>query len=183
MLTLSAITEFVNIVFLYDIIHIMSLVEKILRELWNTSLSYKGVRVNLFGIPKFEKHSYGSMRSTLSRLHKKGIINIGDKGWHLTPAGKKYMKRKENSLQQFEYNFTKETPKNLIVMFDIPETKKAEREWFRWQLKKFNYMMIQKSVWVGPAPLPTDFLNYLKEIKLKNCVKTFKLAKSYDILK
>ena len=161
----------------------MSLVSKILRELWNTSLSYKGVRVNLFGIPILKNHSYGTMQVTLSRLRKNGIINNGDKGWYLTSAGKKYMKKKLDSLRQFSNSFTKDTPKNLIVMFDIPETKKAEREWFRWHLKKFNYVMIQKSVWVGPAPLPTDFLNYLKEIKLKNCVKTFKLAKSYDILK
>ena len=67
----------------------MSLVEEILRELWNTSLSYKGAKVNLFGIPKFKSYSYGSMRSTLSRLHKKGVINIGDKGCYLTPAGKR----------------------------------------------------------------------------------------------
>ena len=159
----------------------MSLVEKILRELWNTSLSYKGVRVNLFGIPKLKNHSCGSMRSTLSRLHKKGIVNMGDKGWYLTPIGKKYMKRKEDSLQQFEYNFTKESPKNLIVMFDIPETRKAEREWLRWHLKKFNYEMIQKSVWVGPSPLPKEFKDYISKIKLKDSIKTFKLARSYSI--
>ncbi len=64
-------------------------------------------------------------------------------------------------------------------MYDIPEDKKAEREWFRFHLKKFGYEMIQRSVWVGPSPLPKDFLDYLGEIKLKSHVKTFKLAKSY----
>lgn len=181
MLTFSAIAEFVNIIFIYDIIRIMSLVEEILRELWDTSLSYKGVKVNLFGIPKFKSYSYGSTRSTLSRLHKKGIINMGDKGWCLSPAGKRYMKKKEDSLHHFEHNFTKESPKNLIVMFDIPETKKAEREWFRWHLKKFNYVMIQKSVWVGPSPLPKEFMDYILKIKLKKSIKTFKLTRSYNI--
>ncbi len=183
MLTFSAIAEFVNIVFVYDIIHIMSLVEKILRELWNTSLSYKGVKVNLFGIPELKNHPYGSIRSTISRLHKKGIINMGDKDWYLTPFGKRYIKRKENSLQQFEHNFTKEAPKNLIVMFDVPETKKAEREWLRWHLKKFNYEMIQKSVWVGPSPLPKKFMDYVSRIGLKSTIKTFKLAKAYKVSK
>ncbi|OGI94256.1 hypothetical protein A3A03_03235 [Candidatus Nomurabacteria bacterium RIFCSPLOWO2_01_FULL_40_18] len=65
-------------------------------------------------------------------------------------------------------------------MFDIPETKKAEREWLRWHLKKFNYSMIQKSVWVGPSPLPKEFLDYIQFIKIKDGFKTFKLAKSYD---
>ena len=39
--------------------------------------------------------------------------------------------------------------------------------------------MIQKSVWVGPSPLPKYFLDYLKEIKIGNNFKTFKLVKSY----
>ena len=76
--------------------------------------------------------------------------------------------------------FSKKSPKNLLVMFDIPEVKKAEREWFRFHLRQFGYKMIQKSVWVGPSPLPKDFLDYIKDIKLKECIKTFKLAKPYD---
>ena len=64
-------------------------------------------------------------------------------------------------------------------MFDIPTDKKAHREWLRWHLKKFGYIMIQKSVWVGPFPLPKEFKEYIKEIKLDKCLKTFKLEKPY----
>ncbi len=64
-------------------------------------------------------------------------------------------------------------------MYDIPHLQKKERDWFRRQLVNFGYIMIQKSVWVGPSPLPDDFLDYLKEIKIKDNFKTFKLAKSY----
>jgi hypothetical protein len=39
--------------------------------------------------------------------------------------------------------------------------------------------MIQKSVWVGPSPLPKDFLDYVKSIGLLNQLKTLKLAKPY----
>ena len=157
----------------------MNLVDKILKELWNTSVSYKGTKVNLFGVPVLKKHSHGSVRTTICRLHKKGLIESSDNGWHLTPAGKKYIKKKEDSLLQFENSFTKDAPKNLLVMFDIPETHKAEREWFRWHLKKFNFIMIQKSVWVGPSPLSKEFLDYVKKIGLKDSIKTFKLARPY----
>jgi len=158
----------------------MSLVFDILADMFNnTSLSYKGVKVNIFGIPKFNNKSYGSMRSTLSYMHKKNLIQNTKNGWEITLHGKKYLKRKENSLVQFKNEFLKNSPKNLIVMFDIPETKKAEREWFRFQLKKFNYIMIQKSVWVGPSPLPKEFTEYLKKINLKTEIKTFKLARTY----
>jgi len=76
--------------------------------------------------------------------------------------------------------FERNAPKNLIVMYDIPHNLKKERDWFRRQLIKFGYVMIQKSVWVGPSPLPRDFLDYLKDIKIKNDFKTFKLAKPYN---
>ena len=79
----------------------------------------------------------------------------------------------------FSSNLSKNAPKNLIVMYDIPHEKKKERDWFRRHLKKFNYVMIQKSVWVGPSPLPRDFLEYVTSIGLRKKLKTLKLAKSY----
>lgn len=68
-------------------------------------------------------------------------------------------------------------------MYDIPSGQKKERDWFRRHLIKFGYVMIQKSVWVGPSTLPKDFLSYLKEIKIGDNFKTFKLAKPYDVKK
>mgnify|MGYP001584267348 CR=1 FL=1 len=161
----------------------MSFVYEILKELANKSLKYKGSRVNLFGIPKFKKYSPNSLSGTLSYIHKIGLVEKSDQGLILTIKGQKYIKRKIDSLRQFYFDFDKNAPKNLLVMFDIPETKKAEREWLRWHLKKFNYSMIQKSVWVGPSPLPKDFLDYLEFIKIKTGFKTFKLAKEYDFKK
>jgi hypothetical protein len=66
-------------------------------------------------------------------------------------------------------------------MFDVPESRKAEREWLRWHLREFQYVMIQKSVWVGPSPLPKKFRDHVKNIGLNNFIKTFKLAKPYQI--
>lgn len=95
-------------------------------------------------------------------------------------SDKKFHERKRNLYHvSFISYFNKDTPKNLIVMYDIPHHMKKERDWFRRHLIKFGYIMIQKSVWVGPSPLPKDFLDYLKEIKIGDKFKTFKLAKSY----
>ena len=80
----------------------------------------------------------------------------------------------------FDSVFEKDSPKNLLLIFDIPEARKAEREWLRFHLKKFGYVMLQQSAWVGPSPLPQEFLDYLENIKLRSCIKTFKLAKSYE---
>ena len=145
----------------------MSLILEILEDLWRTERSYKGARVNLFGVPRIGGHSYGSVKNTFWNMRQKGLVDKCDKGWQVTRAGKEYMRAKANALAliNFKFKFSKDAPRNLIVMYDIPENQKAEREWFRWHLKKFNYQMIQRSVWVGPSPLPKQFLEYLEKIK------------------
>jgi len=116
---------------------------------------YKGIRVNAFGIPILSD----------SKLEIKKKNTKGKKLYNVA----------------FASPFKKDDPKDLIVMYDIPHNLKKERDWFRRHLVKFNYKMIQKSVWVGPSPLPKYFLDYLKEIKIGDNLKTFKLAKGYKI--
>jgi DNA-binding transcriptional regulator PaaX len=114
----------------------------------------RGVSVNAFGLPIFSK-------TKRQRI-------------------KKYNRKRTFYNVSFTSSFSKDTPKNLIVMYDIPHEMKKERDWFRRHLIKFGYVMIQKSVWVGPSPLPKNFLGYLKEIKIGDNFKTFKLSKSYN---
>ena len=114
---------------------------------------YKGIRVNAFGLPV-------SKNSHLSRIKRKNR----KRGFYHTA---------------FSSLFNENSPKNLILMYDVAEEKKKERDWFRRQLKNFGYIMIQRSVWVGPSPLPKEFVDYVKEIGLQDHLKTFKLAKAY----
>lgn len=114
-------------------------------------LRYKGVEVNAFGLPIL-----------ISDIFKKE---------------NKIIKRKY--LHSFVSNFKESDSKNLLLIYDIPEEMKKERDWFRRQLISFGFIMIQRSVWVGPSPLPKEFLDYLKEIKIEDSFKTFKLEKSY----
>ena len=157
----------------------MSMVGEILEELWNTELNYKGVKVNIFGIPHFKKYPNKSIRDTIGRLKRNNIIEKEIAGIVLSKYGKEYVKKKFDSLKQFEKPENMSKDRNLLVMFDVPTSRKPEREWLRWHLKKFNYIMVQKSTWVGPFPLPKEFKEYLKKIKLDKCIKTFKLAKPY----
>ena len=115
---------------------------------------YKGVRVNAFGLP------------ILTDAQKKDR--------------RKYVNRKRNFYgASFKSPFKKDVPKNLLVMYDIVDVKKKERDWLRRHLRKFGYAMIQRSVWVGPSPLPEDFVVYIKKLGLRANVKKFKLAKAY----
>ena len=112
-------------------------------------LRYKGMSVNIFGIP--DSSNYKGKTNTSTRQY----------------------------LCSFNSTLDRDMPKNLLLIYDIPEVKKKERDWFRRQLKNFDFIMIQRSVWVGPSPLPADFLLYLKSIDLQKEFKTCKLAKSY----
>lgn len=113
---------------------------------------YKGVRVNAMGLPVSRQKTYRG------KTRRRDIYNVS-----------------------FGASFKKHAPKNLIVMYDIPHKLKKERDWFRRQLIKFDYVMIQRSVWVGPSPLPKEFLEYLKEIKIGDKLKTFKLAEPFNV--
>jgi DNA-binding transcriptional regulator PaaX len=113
---------------------------------------YKGMRVGFLGLPK----SGASQKTQKKNTIKKRLYH-----------------------PSFVCTFKKDSPKNLVVMYDIPHAKKKERDWFRRHLRKFGYLMIQRSVWVGPSPLPKEFLDYLNEIKIGNNLKTLKLAKPY----
>jgi DNA-binding transcriptional regulator PaaX len=155
----------------------MSIAFDILKSMYQKELNCKGYRCNIFGLPISFVHNKHSFRAVVNRLRRNGYITYEDEMWIITELGINYVERKKNSFKQFDSPFKKDHKRNLLITFDVPESKKAERDWFRWHLKKFNYILIQKSVWVGPSPLPREFTSYLKDIKLSKCIKTFKLSK------
>ncbi|MDP2788636.1 MAG: CRISPR-associated endonuclease Cas2 [bacterium] len=157
----------------------MNLGDKILKLLLEPSLRYKGVSVSFLGLPALASYKKQSIRNSFYELKNKGYILTGEDKVKVTRIGRKYLERKLNSIKEFSSCFLPNAPKNLIVMYDIPQDKKAEREWFRWHLRKFGYQMIQKSVWVGPSPLPKEFISYVKHIHLRNCIKVLRLAGEY----
>jgi DNA-binding transcriptional regulator PaaX len=158
----------------------MSIEDKIFKILFEPIHKYKGMPVSMLDLPAIFPYKRQSINNAISRLNRKEFILRENNFIFILPKGIKYVENKKARLLTFISPLKKGTPKKLIVMFDIPETKKAEREWFRFHLQQFGYEIIQKSVWVGPSPLPKDFLDYVKDIKLKNYIKTFKLAKPYN---
>lgn len=157
-----------------------SIEDKILSILFKPRFYSKGLPVSYLGLPDiFGLYERQSVSNALYILKKKDYVICKNKKLFLSLKGKKYIENRKTRFATFESPFKKSSPKNLLVIFDIPEIRKAEREWFRFHLRSFGYEMVQKSVWVGPSPLPKEFLDYVKFIKLKDCIKTFKLAKSY----
>lgn len=158
----------------------MSIADDIFDLFTNEFSRYHGMPVNIIGLPVFSKYKKQSVRNILSKYGKMGYLKKVNGQLVLTGKGREYAEYRKNELQLFISPFITSSPKNLIVMYDIPEEQREEREWFRTQLKLYGYIMVQRSVWVGPSPLPKEFKEYAKGIGLKDCIKTFKLAKSYQ---
>lgn len=158
----------------------LSIENKILKFLFDPVRRYKGIPVSMVGLPTLFSYRRQSINNAIYKLNKGGFISREDNSFFILPKGRKYVENKKVKMMTFESSFKKNPSKDLLVMFDVPEDKKAEREWLRFQLQQFGYKMIQKSVWVGPSPLPKEFLDYIKTLNLKSCIKMFKLAKPYN---
>ncbi len=159
----------------------MSIILDILKELNKTNIKYKGIRVNLFGLPVLSNYKHSSVKATAFRMKNKGFLDKNNLGWLITKKGSDLLKNKPKAFKKFTSQFSDKAPKNLLIIFDVPQTRREYRDWFRRQLRIFGYILIQKSVWVGPSPLPKEFTTYIKEIGMKDYIKTFKLKKGYDL--
>jgi DNA-binding transcriptional regulator PaaX len=53
-----------------------------------------------------------------------------------------------------------------IIILDIPEKRKHERESLRYLLKKANFVCIKNTVWISPFPYENLFINIKKDLNL-----------------
>lgn len=128
---------------------------------------------------EFARYKKESIRMTFSRLHKKGYLENNKGNWSLTKKGK--MNNSKNILFSFIPSpFKKNQQPNIIVSFDITEADRVKRNWLRNQLKVFNYKMLQQSLWLGPGPLPPEFLKRLYNLGIRENIKIFRI-KEKDI--
>ncbi|HRZ30569.1 MAG TPA: hypothetical protein P5274_02800 [Candidatus Paceibacterota bacterium] len=118
-----------------------------------------------------------AIRVALSRLKKKGLVKDNDHLWQLTEEGLKkivgYRMRKKINPPP-----TKTAKRQMIIAFDIPESKRKSRYWLRIELVSLGFKMLQKSVWLGPAPLPKEMLDHLKNADITQYLKFFEVKES-----
>ena len=123
-------------------------------------------------------YSDAVMRVALSRLKKNGFVQNRRGIWSITERGKLYALKK--IFLGHHRKILEKKSKSIIIAFDIPETQKKRREWLRVELRNLGFEMLQRSVWFGPAPLPADFIDSLKFLKILSHIKFFE-AKEADI--
>ena len=55
-----------------------------------------------------------------------------------------------------------------IILLDLPESRKSERESLRYLLKKANFVCLKNSAWISPYPFEHLFINIKKDLGLTN---------------
>lgn len=164
----------------------MSVEKEILKYLYEyklkSHLKYKGIRTGFLGLPDFKYYKYQTLANRFSDLKNKGYVAEKNGNYFITDRGVEFLhggSEIRTVLKKFSATTSDKDKKDLLIIYDIPEDKKVERDWFRRQLRSLNFIMIQRSAWVGPSPLPPEFIAYVKKIKIGDKFKTFKLAKGY----
>ena len=99
------------------------------------------------------------LRRSSSRLVLKGFLVWKDRKLQLTPKG-------EREIRRLEVRVAQPTPRKWdgkwrILMFDIPEYRKALRQKIRTMLRTIGFVRLQDSVWVYPYDCE-DLITLLK---------------------
>ncbi len=116
--------------------------------------------------------SYAFKRPTfvaiLSQLKAQGLVEgtlkRGRTHWRLTQTGRTTLIEKQRVAPP------RPDGKKRLICFDIPEHDRAKRQWLRGELIACGYRQLQKSVWIGDVPLPSDFVATLDALELLGCV-------------
>jgi len=116
-----------------------------------------------------------SARTMLWRLEKKGLVKKKEKQYRLTIQGLKIVNviKKEGEMEKWDGKWR-------MIMFDIPEKKRGERNWLRYQLMATDYKLLQKSVFIGKQPIREDVFNDLTERNLTRYIRMITVGEIDD---
>ena len=118
-----------------------------------------------------------TIRQTIKRLEKQGIVRIENNKTCLSALGKKLLEKIRNKNMALSKEWD---GKYRLVIFDIPEKKSHIRNWLREELYLLNYSQLQKSVFVGKYPLTKDIIKNIKLKKIEKFVNYLLVDKIYD---
>lgn len=114
-------------------------------------------------------------KTVLSRLAAKGYVQFVEKGGKksvtLTPLGQQYLDRESFLSDAREKKPWRWDKRWRLVMFDIPERRRGDRERLRNFMIEAGFKLFQESVWIYPYDCE-DVVTLLKlEMRLGNSVR------------
>ena len=117
----------------------------------------------------FEDENKYSVTRSLKGLEEAGLIENLPSAHNLYTRLTKEGKKKVYSLEL--ENNTGLVPQTWdgfwrIILLDLPESRKSERESLRYLLKKANFVCLKNSAWISPYPYEHLFMNIKKDLGL-----------------
>lgn len=108
-------------------------------------------------------------KKVLKNLESKGVIRLGGEEVVLTKKGEKLLK-----LIRIE-DIAIVKPKKWdkiwrLIAYDIPDTHKKERDWFRFVLKRMGFYEVQESLWAHPYECREEIAVIAQDLKISPSV-------------
>jgi hypothetical protein len=132
--------------------------------------------VELEELRRLKRRSYSFFQS----LKRDGLVEGNIASPKITLAGRFKAKKLRNQKDEFlparDYSLEK-SDNFVIVIFDIPESRRRKRAWLRATLRNMGFKKTQQSVWKGKGKVPKRFIDDLGRFKLLDCVEIFKADK------
>ena len=114
---------------------------------------------------KYKNRKRWEYNRALKQLENRGEIEIIRESSrvfvHLTQKG--HLKTLFDKLKQSLPKRSSWDGKWRLMIWDIPETSRKQRDAIRWFVKTMGFYQLQKSVFITPFELPLNAVHYLKE--------------------
>jgi len=131
------------------------------------------------GIPEPKRWRYNRAIRYLERFGQIKVVPRGDKHFvELTKKGK--LKVFLEKIHLDIRDLQKWDGKWRLVIWDIPESSRRQRNQIRYFLKKLGFFRLQQSVFITPYPLPQSAVNYLKTSGLIEFMRFLRVDKIDD---
>lgn len=127
-------------------------------------------------IKNAKKTSKTAISRSLKGLTESGLVEQSFSGQNQYARLTKEGKKKLNSLKLDNDNGLVSPSwdgKWRIVILDLPESRKDERESLRYLLKKAGFVCLKNSVWISPFPYEHLFTNIKKDFELTTELMVF----------
>ncbi len=124
----------------------------------------------------FQKRGKKNLYSAIYRLKRNGYLKIKitkeGKGYFLTSKGEKRVLK--NKIKNFKKKYNPDKSW-LMVIFDIPEKRRKDRNVFREFLYELGFQKVQQSVWVSPYDVYKELKEVVKNLNLSKYIKFLKV--------
>ncbi|HEY4504268.1 MAG TPA: hypothetical protein VJI73_00680 [Candidatus Paceibacterota bacterium] len=118
----------------------------------------------------------------LSRLERDGFLEKRKGGISVTTRGKERVSKYAYKHLSFNPPSKKCNPEWILIIFDIPESKRNLRKLFREKIKEWNCTKIQQSVFISPFDCGKEIWKLVIILRIQPFVRVFKILDSEKLL-